>query len=126
MARGSFILALALYLALFAVGGSAKKATAKASHILVKDEATANDLLEKVRGGADFAELAKEHSTCPSGKKGGDLGTFSQGQMVKPFDNVIFDPATELGTVYGPVHTQFGEHLIVVYERDGVESRQEL
>ena len=57
-----------------------------------------------------FHELAKKHSLCPSGKKGGDLGEFRAGQMVKPFDDVVFKkPLLE---VHGPVKTQFGFHLI--------------
>ena len=62
------------------------------------------------------ADLAKEHSTCPSGKKGGDLGEFGPGQMVREFDDVVFN--AEIGTVQGPVKTQFGYHLLEVLERN--------
>ena len=73
------------------------------------------ELKKKIDGGEDFAAVAKEHSTCPSAKRGGDLGTFSPGQMVKPFDTVVFNE--EVGKVHGPVKTQFGYHLILVKER---------
>lgn len=89
--------------------------TAQARHILVPSEETANDLKTQIEGGTDFAELAKEHSTCPSGKSGGDLGTFGQGQMVPEFDQVIF--SDELNVVHGPVKTQFGYHLIEITSR---------
>ena len=89
--------------------------TAQARHILVPSEDTANDLKTQIEGGTDFAEVAKEHSTCPSGKSGGDLGTFSQGQMVPEFDQVIF--RDELNVVHGPVQTQFGYHLIEITSR---------
>ena len=56
--------------------------TAAALHILVKEEKLAQDLLEQIKNGADFGKLAKKHSICPSGKRGGDLGEFRQGQMV--------------------------------------------
>jgi len=60
--------------------------TAAALHILVKEEKLALDLLEQIKNGADFSKLAKKHSICPSGKRGGDLGEFRQGQMVPAFD----------------------------------------
>ena len=90
-------------------------ATASARHILVADEAACQKLKEEIEGGADFAELAKEHSQCPSGARGGDLGTFGQGQMVPEFDTVVFND--ELNTVHGPVKTQFGYHLLEVTSR---------
>ncbi|MGP8979683.1 peptidylprolyl isomerase PpiC, partial [Enterobacter hormaechei] len=64
--------------------------TAAAVHILVKEEKLALDLLEQIKNGADFGKLAKKHSICPSGKRGGDLGEFRQGQMVPAFDKVVF------------------------------------
>ncbi|MFD2166057.1 peptidylprolyl isomerase [Thalassotalea euphylliae] len=85
-------------------------ASACAHHILVKDKALAEKLKQQLSKGADFAKLAKKHSICPSGKKGGDLGEFRKGQMVKPFDNVVFKKA--LYEVHGPVKTKFGFHLI--------------
>lgn len=85
-------------------------ATASALHILVKTEKEALDLLAKIKKGADFSTLAKKHSTCPSRKKGGDLGEFKKGQMVKQFDDVVFNKP--LYQVHGPVKTKFGFHLI--------------
>ena len=64
--------------------------TAAALHILVKEEKLALDLLEQIKNGADFGKLAKKHSICPSGKRGGDLGEFRQGQKVPAFDKVVF------------------------------------
>ncbi len=87
-----------------------------AVHILVKTEKEALDLKQKLAKGADFHTLAKKHSICPSGKKGGDLGEFSPGTMVKAFDNVVFKkPILE---VHGPVKTQFGYHLIKTLYRN--------
>jgi peptidyl-prolyl cis-trans isomerase C len=72
-------------------------------------------------GVVTFADLARDFSTCPSGKQaGGSLGSFSPGTMVKEFDDVIFNPETELGKVLGPVQTKFGYHIIVVDKRTGV------
>ncbi len=84
----------------------------KASHILVKDEKAANKLIEKLKKGEDFARLAKVHSSCPSGKKGGDLGFFSKGQMAKQFENAAF--SQEIDEISKPVRTQFGYHIIKV------------
>ncbi|MDD1769189.1 MAG: peptidyl-prolyl cis-trans isomerase [Methanomassiliicoccales archaeon] len=86
-----------------------------AAHILVKDEAKARELLVKVKAGESFSELAKKFSICPSGKKGGDLGWFGRGQMVREFENAAFDG--EKGNAVGPVKTQFGWHLIKVLEK---------
>lgn len=83
---------------------------AAALHILVKTEKEALAILEQLNKGKNFAALAKRHSTCPSGKRGGDLGEFRRGQMVKPFDDVVFKK--ELLKVHGPVKTKFGYHLI--------------
>ncbi|REL30131.1 peptidylprolyl isomerase PpiC [Thalassotalea euphylliae] len=85
-------------------------ATASARHILVKDKALAEKLKQQLDKGADFAKLAKKHSTCPSGKRGGDLGEFRRGQMVKAFDDVVFKK--DVLKIYGPVKTRFGFHLI--------------
>ncbi|MDO6559800.1 peptidylprolyl isomerase [Paraglaciecola chathamensis] len=79
-------------------------------HILVKTEKEAQQLKAQLDKGANFQQLAKKHSLCPSGKKGGDLGEFSPGTMVKAFDNVVFKK--DILTVHGPVKTQFGFHLI--------------
>ena len=90
-------------------------ARASARHILVADQAACEDLKKKIEEGGDFADIAREHSTCPSGKQGGGLGQFGPGQMVKEFDDVVF--SAEVGKVHGPVQTQFGYHLIEVTER---------
>ena len=85
--------------------------TFNASHILVADKALAEELLAKIRAGAlDFAAAAAEHSTCPSGKEGGNLGDFGHGQMVPEFENAC--DAMEVGEISEPVQTQFGWHLI--------------
>lgn len=82
-----------------------------ARHILVKEKAEAEELIKELDGGADFAELAREKSTGPSGPNGGDLGFFGRGQMVPPFDEAVFalDPGTYTKE---PVETQFGWHVI--------------
>ena len=90
-------------------------AEATARHILVDGEELCEELKTKLAAGADFATLAQEHSKCPSGRRGGDLGSFAPGQMVKEFDEVVF--STELNEVQGPVQTQFGYHLIEVTSR---------
>lgn len=90
-------------------------ASAAARHILVATEKECADLKKKIEKGADFAKLAKAHSTCPSGAKGGALGTFKPGQMVKEFDAVVF--SAPVGEVQGPVKTQFGYHLVEVTHR---------
>lgn len=87
-------------------------AKATARHILVPSEDKANALKSEIEGGADFAELAKANSTCPSGRQGGDLGSFGPGQMVPEFDSVVF--SGPVNVVQGPVKTQFGYHLIEV------------
>ncbi len=90
--------------------------TATARHILVASEDQCNDLKQRIAGGEDFAAIAKEHSTCPSGRSGGDLGSFSQGMMVPEFDQVVF--RDELNTVHGPIKTQFGYHLLEITSRN--------
>ena len=85
-----------------------------AAHILVETEEEAAKLAEEARAGADFAALAKAHSTGPSGEKGGDLGWFGAGQMVAPFQQATF--ALEPGEVSDPVQTQFGWHVIKLNE----------
>ncbi len=90
-------------------------AKAKARHILVKTEAECEKIKKEIEGGADFAEMAKKHSTCPSSRQGGSLGEFGPGMMVPEFDKVVF--SAEVGKVQGPVKTQFGYHLIEVTSR---------
>ena len=88
---------------------------ARARHILVNSEQECQELKKQIESGADFAELAKKHSQCPSGKRGGDLGEFGPGQMVREFDTVVFSGA--LHQVHGPVKTQFGYHLLEIKSR---------
>jgi len=85
-------------------------ASACALHILVKTEKQAAELKAQLDKGADFASLAKKHSLCPSKKRGGDLGEFKRGQMVKAFDDVVFK--RPLLKIHGPIKTKFGYHLI--------------
>jgi peptidyl-prolyl cis-trans isomerase C len=88
---------------------------ASARHILVASEETCEELKTRIAAGEDFAELARQHSTCPSGQQGGNLGEFGPGQMVKEFDEVVF--SAPLNEVQGPVKTQFGYHLLEVTQR---------
>ncbi len=91
-------------------------AKARARHILVPTQEQCEDLKKQIDDGADFGEVARKHSQCPSGKQGGDLGEFSPGQMVKEFDTVVF--SDEVGKTHGPVKTQFGYHLIEIVNRE--------
>eukprot|EP00584_Thalassiosira_punctigera_P022638 CAMPEP_0172574974 /NCGR_PEP_ID=MMETSP1067-20121228/136975_1 /TAXON_ID=265564 ORGANISM="Thalassiosira punctigera, Strain Tpunct2005C2" /NCGR_SAMPLE_ID=MMETSP1067 /ASSEMBLY_ACC=CAM_ASM_000444 /LENGTH=159 /DNA_ID=CAMNT_0013367615 /DNA_START=111 /DNA_END=590 /DNA_ORIENTATION=+ len=94
------------------------KATAR--HILVPTIEEANDVLDLIGKGEDsFAGLAGQYSTCPSKSRGGSLGSFQPGTMVKEFDEVVFSPETKIGEVKGPIQTQFGYHLLVVDKRSG-------
>jgi peptidyl-prolyl cis-trans isomerase C len=88
---------------------------ATARHILVSTETQANELKTAIEKGASFAELAQQHSSCPSGRQGGDLGSFGPGEMVPEFDTVVF--SAPINEVQGPVRTQFGYHLIEVTSR---------
>uniref|UniRef100_A0A6S8EPJ9 Peptidyl-prolyl cis-trans isomerase n=1 Tax=Aplanochytrium stocchinoi TaxID=215587 RepID=A0A6S8EPJ9_9STRA len=112
-----FLLAALAVFALGLVAVSGASARASASHILVPTEEKAKELLKELDSGADFAELAMEHSTCPSGKKGGALGSFGPGQMVKEFNDVVFGEEYDVNQVHGPVKTQFGYHLILITDR---------
>jgi len=82
----------------------------RASHILVKDRALAQELLIRLKKGANFETLAREFSTCPSKSKGGDLGWFGPGQMVAPFENAV--KRLGIGSLSDVVNTQFGYHVI--------------
>ena len=88
---------------------------AKARHILVETEAECLALKDKINSFEEFDQLAREHSLCPSGRVGGDLGIFGPGKMVPEFDDVVFN--AETGEVQGPVPTQFGYHLIWITDR---------
>ena len=92
-----------------------------ASHILVDSEDKAKDIKAKIDKGEDFANLAQEHSACPSKANGGDLGTFHRGQMVKEFDDKVF--SMSLGEVSEPVKTQFGYHIIKLNEINVAKAR---
>lgn len=88
--------------------------TAAAVHILVKHKEQAEDIIKQLNNGANFAALAKRFSSCPSAKKGGDLGEFKKGQMVPQFDKVAF--SREL-LVPHLVKTKFGWHVVKVLYR---------
>jgi len=81
-----------------------------AAHILVETEDKAKEVKALIDGGADFADMAREHSTGPSGPNGGDLSWFTKGMMVKPFEDAVF--ALTVGEVSEPVQTNFGWHII--------------
>ncbi len=89
--------------------------TATARHILVETEELCLQLKDRIEAGEDFADIAKEHSNCPSKAQGGDLGQFGPGMMVKEFDEVVF--SADINTLQGPVKTQFGYHLLEVTSR---------
>lgn len=97
------------------VGAIEPKEEIRARHILLKTREDADDVVERVNRGEDFAELAKEVSTGPSATQGGDLGYFVDGQMVKPFQDAAF--ALKTGEVSEPVETQFGWHVIKLEDR---------
>jgi len=80
------------------------------AHILVKTEKEVNTILKRLKKGEKFSKIAKDVSLCPSKKRGGDLGTFGRGQMVKEFEKAAF--ALQKGEISGMVKTQFGYHII--------------
>ncbi|MCL1036644.1 peptidylprolyl isomerase [Shewanella corallii] len=88
---------------------------ATARHLLVDTEEQCLELKQQIENGADFADLAKAHSSCPSGAQGGELGSFGPGMMVPEFDRVVF--SAPLNEVQGPVKTAFGYHLLEVTSR---------
>ena len=81
-------------------------------HIRVKTRAQAEQLKAQLANGADFAKLAKQHSTCNSAKRGGELEKNKKGQLVKPIDSVVFGKPEHI--VHGPVKSQFGFHLVEI------------
>ncbi|KMT64343.1 peptidylprolyl isomerase [Catenovulum maritimum] len=91
---------------------SAKPTFATVQHILTRNPDLAADIMAKVKKGEKFELLARRHSNCPSAKKGGDLGEFKRGVMVKPFEAAVFN--AKIGEVIGPVKTKFGYHIIKV------------
>ena len=80
------------------------------AHILVKSQQEADEILAKIDKGESFSKIASEKSLCPSGRKGGDLGTFGRGSMVREFEMTAF--ALDKGQISKPVKTQFGWHII--------------
>ena len=86
--------------------------TAIVRHILVKDKETCEQLKKRIQSGAGFAKIAKQFSTCPSGKKGGELGEVKKGQLVPVIDKLVFTAAERV--LHGPVKSQFGFHLVEV------------
>ncbi|MCS6192386.1 peptidylprolyl isomerase [Shewanella baltica] len=88
---------------------------ATARHLLVSSEEQCQALKQQILEGADFAQIARVHSSCPSGAQGGELGSFGPGMMVREFDEVVF--SAPLNEVQGPVKTQFGFHLLEVTSR---------
>jgi peptidylprolyl isomerase/peptidyl-prolyl cis-trans isomerase C len=88
-----------------------KPAKIRASHILVKHDYEAVDLLRKLKDGKSFEELAQKFSSCPSAQQGGDLGSFSKGRMDEDFEDAAF--ALKVGEITAkPIRTKFGYHLI--------------
>ena len=95
-------------------GDAAPATEYNASHILVETEEEAQSLIEELEGGADFAELAQQNSTGPSGPNGGQLGWFSPGMLVPSFEEAVFE--LEVGEISAPVETQFGWHVVKLNE----------
>jgi foldase protein PrsA len=97
----------------------------KASHILVDDEKTANEIKAKLDKGEDFAKLAKEYSKDPgSAEKGGDLGWFGSGEMVKEFEDAAY--ALKAGEISKPVKSEYGYHIIKVTDKEKKKSFEEM
>eukprot|EP00873_Tetraselmis_striata_P006761 jgi/Tetstr1/427025/TSEL_017230.t1 len=118
--RGWHLLIVAIILALryFIRRAMAPEAQVRARHVLVATEAECTSLKAKIDAGElTFAAAAEGYSTCPSGRRGGQLGTFGPGRMVPAFDKVCFSPTTPLNTAVGPVQTHFGFHLLLVEYR---------
>jgi peptidyl-prolyl cis-trans isomerase C len=92
-----------------------------AKHILVDSKEKANDIKGEIESGKSFEEAAQEYSSCPSKSEGGNLGSFSKGQMVPEFEEAAFN--LELGVVSEPVETQFGFHLIKVEDKEEGKSK---
>lgn len=82
----------------------------RASHILVESEGQARQIIDDIRKGNSFEEMAQQYSRCPSGRQGGDLGEFGPGQMVPQFEKAVLE--LSVNSLSGPVQTQFGYHLI--------------
>jgi peptidyl-prolyl cis-trans isomerase C len=91
----------------------------RASHILVSTLEEAQAIKTLLEGGGDFAQIAKQRSRCPSGQKGGNLGDFAKGGMVKPFEDALL--GLEFDQISDPVQTQFGYHIIKRHATPGVQ-----
>jgi len=101
----------------------AYKPEIRASHILVKDEKTANMIEQKLKNGSKFEDLAKQYSTDPGSKdKGGDLGYFGQGVMDPTFEKAAY--SLKVGEISQPVHTQFGYHIIKLVDKKPVNEKE--
>ncbi len=87
----------------------------RASHILLKDEQTANKVKEEIDNGLLFEQAALKYSLCPSKQKGGDLGFFQKGKMVKEFEDKVFE--MELNQISEPVQTKYGYHIIKLTDK---------
>ncbi|TFF96439.1 peptidylprolyl isomerase [Candidatus Thorarchaeota archaeon] len=88
-----------------------KPGKVRASHILVDKHSQALAIIRRIQEGEDFGKMAKQHSSCPSKKRGGDLGEFGKGQMVKEFEKAAF--SLSVGAMTNePVKTKFGYHII--------------
>lgn len=88
--------------------------TVHCAHILVNTEKEAKAVLERLKNGEKFANIAKEVSLCPSRKRGGDLGTFGRGKMVREFEKAAF--ALQKGQISPVVKTKYGYHVIKRFE----------
>lgn len=108
----NFILVLVMIFGSFSAVVAQEFTTVCANHILVPTEMDAIKIKSQIKSFEDFKYYAKMYSTCPSSRKGGDLGCFGKGQMVKPFEKAAFEGT--VGEVSDPVETRFGYHLIWV------------
>ena len=102
--------------------GVSSTSKASASHILIKGGPEAATKLEELKAEigdspVKFEDAAAKYSDCSSASKGGDLGEFEPGAMVKEFDSVVFNDQKPIGVVHGPIKTEFGYHLILIQER---------
>lgn len=93
----------------------------KASHILVDSEDKADEIIEEINGGLSFEEGAAKYSSCPSKEQGGRLGEFGRGQMVKEFEDAVFN--MEVGSVSQPVKSQFGYHIIYLEDKTPAQQK---
>jgi len=82
----------------------------RASHILVDKLSVAQEIKAELDQGANFAKLAESYSSCPSKKRGGDLGSFGKGQMVPEFEKAVY--SMKVGDISPPVKTKHGYHII--------------